>query len=48
MMVFSLWDSKVNEFNSVDMGPGIDVVGAIAEETRKRKYEIYGNIPSWI
>ncbi len=33
---FSLWDSKVNEFNSVDMGPGIDVVGAIAEETRKR------------
>ncbi len=33
---FSLWDSKSNEFNSVDMGPGIDVVGAIAEETRKR------------
>lgn len=33
---FSLWDSKVNEFNSVDMGPGIDIVSAIAEETRKR------------
>ncbi len=33
---FSLWDSKVNEFNSVDMGPGINVVKEIAEETRKR------------
>ncbi|WP_066630876.1 alpha-L-fucosidase [Labilibacter marinus] len=33
---FSLWDSKVNEWNSVGMGPGIDVVKAIAEETKKR------------
>lgn len=33
---FSLWDSKVNEWNSVQMGPGIDVVSAIAEETKKR------------
>jgi alpha-L-fucosidase len=33
---FSLWDSKVNQWNSVGMGPGIDVVKAIGEETRKR------------
>lgn len=33
---FSLWDSKVNEWNSVDMGPKLNVVKAIAEETKKR------------
>ncbi|TNJ43431.1 alpha-L-fucosidase [Tamlana fucoidanivorans] len=33
---FSLWDSQVNEWNSVGMGPGIDVVKAIGEETKKR------------
>lgn len=33
---FSLWDSEVNEWNSVDMGPGIDMVASIAEETKKR------------
>lgn len=33
---FSLWDSRTNEWNSVAMGPGINVVKAIADETRKR------------
>ncbi|WP_430934614.1 alpha-L-fucosidase [Saccharicrinis sp. 156] len=33
---FSLWDSEVNEWNSVDMGPGVDMVASIAEETKKR------------
>ncbi len=33
---FSLWNSKVNEWNSVKMGPGINVVKAIAQETKKR------------
>ncbi|MFI3247864.1 MAG: alpha-L-fucosidase [Rikenellaceae bacterium] len=33
---FSMWDSEVNEWNSKDMGPGIDVVEAIANETRDR------------
>lgn len=33
---FSLWDSKVNKWNSVDMGPQINVVKAIGEETKKR------------
>lgn len=32
----SLWDSQTNEWNSVAMGPGIDVVAAIADETKKR------------
>ncbi len=33
---FSLWDSEVNEWNSVDMGPKIDVVDAFAKEAQKR------------
>ncbi len=33
---FSLWDSEVNPWNSVDMGPKLNVVKEIAEETRKR------------
>ena len=33
---FSLWDSKCNEWNSVNMGPGINVVKAIGDETHKR------------
>lgn len=33
---FSLWESKVNPFNSKAMGPGIDVVKEIGKEVRKR------------
>lgn len=33
---FSLWDSEVNEWNSVAMGPRIDVVKALGEEVKKR------------
>jgi alpha-L-fucosidase len=33
---FSLWDSKVNEWNSVKMGPHINMVEQIAAETQKR------------
>lgn len=33
---FSLWKSNVNEWNSVDMGPGVNMVKAIADETKKR------------
>ncbi|MFI3281197.1 MAG: alpha-L-fucosidase [Rikenellaceae bacterium] len=33
---FSLWDSEVNPWNSVDMGPEINVVKEIEMETRKR------------
>lgn len=33
---FSLWDSDINQWNSVDMGPGVDVVKAIGEEVKGR------------
>lgn len=33
---FSLWSSEVNPFNSTKMGPRVDVVRAIANETQKR------------
>ncbi|MFY0607685.1 MAG: alpha-L-fucosidase [Cyclobacteriaceae bacterium] len=33
---FSLWDSEVNEWNSYDMGPRLDVVSAIGEEVKRR------------
>ena len=33
---FSLWESSVNPWNAKAKGPGIDVVKAIAEETKKR------------
>ncbi|NIJ45917.1 alpha-L-fucosidase [Wenyingzhuangia heitensis] len=33
---FSLWESKVNPWNSKDMGPKIDVVKEIATEVKKR------------
>ncbi len=33
---FSLWDSEVNPWNSVDMGPRINVVREMEQETRRR------------
>lgn len=33
---FSLWDSKVNPWNAAQMGPQVDIVKAIADETRQR------------
>lgn len=33
---FSLWDSEVNPWNAKDMGPQIDIIGALSAETRKR------------
>lgn len=33
---FSLWESKVNPWNSKEMGPGIDIVKAMAMEVKKR------------
>lgn len=31
---FSMWDSRVNPWNAKDMGPGLDVVGVMAEAIR--------------
>ncbi|QBG46734.1 alpha-L-fucosidase [Verrucomicrobia bacterium S94] len=33
---FSLWDSEVNPWNSADMGPRVDILGAIQKEAQKR------------
>lgn len=33
---FSLWESKVNEWNSKNMGPEIDVLKEISDEVKKR------------
>lgn len=33
---FSMWDSKVNSWNAVDRGPGIDVVGEMERAVHKR------------
>ena len=33
---FSMWDSKVNPVNSVNYGPGRDVVGECTEAFRKK------------
>ena len=37
---FSLWDSKVNPFNSVKLGPHIDIVGEFVEACRKHGLRI--------
>ncbi|WP_068473004.1 alpha-L-fucosidase [Saccharicrinis aurantiacus] len=54
---FSMWDSKVNPWNSVDMGPKRDVVAEMAKAIRKRgmKYVVsmhhswlWGWFPTWM
>lgn len=53
---FSMWDSKVNPWNAVDMGPKRDVVAELAKAIRKRglKYVVslhhswlWGWFPTW-
>jgi len=47
---FSLWDSKVNPFNSVNYGPHIDIVGEFADACRKHgiKVGLYYSLVNWI
>lgn len=33
---FSLWDSEINPWNAVDMGPETDIIGVICHEAKKR------------
>jgi alpha-L-fucosidase len=33
---FALWDTEFDEWNSYDMGPGIDIVGTLVEAIRKQ------------
>ena len=46
---FSLWDSKVNPFNSVKLGPHIDIVGEFVEACRKHGLRIglYSSLMDW-
>jgi alpha-L-fucosidase len=53
---FSLWDSKVNPWNSVDMGPKRDIVGELETAIRKRGLKfvvsmhhswLWGWYPTW-
>lgn len=53
---FAMWDSDLTRWNSVDMGPGIDVVGEMQKAVKKQgmKYIItyhrqwlYGWFPTW-
>lgn len=37
---FSMWPSKVNRWNAVDMGPKRDVVGELVSEIRKRDMKV--------
>ncbi len=37
---FSMWDSDITPWNSVDMGPKRDVTGELAEELRKRDMKL--------
>ena len=46
---FSLWDSKVNEFNSVNYGPHIDIVREFVDACRKYGLRIgfYSSLMDW-
>ena len=46
---YSLWDSKINDFNSVKCGPGIDIVREYVEACRKHDMKIgfYFSLWSW-
>lgn len=37
---FSMWDTKYNKFNSMDMGPHRDVVGEMAQALRKQDMKV--------
>lgn len=34
------WDSDITNFNTVDMGPGVDLVGELSKEIRKRDLKV--------
>lgn len=46
---YSLWDSKINDFNSVKNGPGIDIVREFVDACRKHNMRIglYFSLWSW-
>jgi len=46
---FSLWDSQVNPYNSVNFGPKVDIVAQFVEACRKRNLRIgfYSSLMDW-
>lgn len=46
---FSLWDSKINPFNSVNFGPHIDIVKEFTDACRKHDMKIgfYSSLMDW-
>ncbi len=46
---FSLWDSKVNPFNSVNYGPKVDIVKEFTDACRKHgmKIGLYNSLMDW-
>jgi alpha-L-fucosidase len=38
---FSMWASKVNPWNSKDMGPGLDLAGLFTDAIRKRNMKVF-------
>jgi alpha-L-fucosidase len=44
---FALWDTEFDEWNSVDMGPGIDIVGTLVEACRKKGLKTCVAVHNW-
>jgi alpha-L-fucosidase len=44
---FALWDTKFDEWNSVNMGPGIDIVGTLVEAVRKQGMKTCVALHNW-
>ena len=44
---FALWDTDFDDWNSVDMGPGIDIVGTLIEACRKQGMKTSLALHNW-
>jgi alpha-L-fucosidase len=44
---FALWDTEFDEWNSVDMGPGIDIVGTLVEAINKQGLKTSVALHNW-
>jgi alpha-L-fucosidase len=44
---FALWDTDFDDWNSMDMGPGIDIVGTLIEAVRKQGLKTCVAIHNW-
>jgi alpha-L-fucosidase len=44
---FTLWDTDFDEWNSMDMGPGIDIVGTLTEACRKQGLKTCIAVHNW-